>query len=146
MKLVPGDIIELDNADGAIHVQVTHTHAAYPEVVRVLERDSGNQADGPMELASRDTRLVAMVALGAALESGKINGRKVGNVPLTGASRDFPVFRMPVKDKQGNIAYWWFWDGDGLRYETDLSDEASAYPLRMTTSLEEFIRQAKMGR
>ena len=37
---------------------------------------------------------------------------------------------MPIRDKQGNIVYWWFWDGRGLSYDTELNAAAANLPMR----------------
>jgi hypothetical protein len=48
---------------------------------------------------------------------------------------------MPVRDRQGEILYWWFWDGQGLTYASELDDVQKALPLREVMSSENFLHQ-----
>ena len=113
MKFSPGDIIEIEGAKGLHYVQVTHDHASYPEVVRVL----------------------------AGTHDSRPAGSRIGNAAIPEQDLAFPVFRMPIRNKQGDIAYWWLWNGQGLRYETELTPEAEKYPMREVMSAEAFLRR-----
>jgi hypothetical protein len=142
----PGDVFELRSDGGPIFVQLTHRHRASSDVVRVLP---GN---GPLDaeaLARQDALMVAMVPLADAIESGRLKARRIGNATIPEAARAFPTFRMAIRDKQegvrGDVAYWWFWDGDGLTYSTDPAG-SEHMPYREVLSAKEFLRRAgKLG-
>ena len=46
-----------------------------------------------------------------------------------------------VKDKKGEIIYWWFWDGKGLTYTTELMQQQEKLPMREIMSAERFLDQ-----
>ncbi len=142
MKLSPGDIVEIETDGGLAYVQVTHNHVSYPEVVRGLP---GLQATRPelALLARAPTAFTALFPLGGALEQGRITGRKVANHPVPETDRAFPTFRMPVRGRQGNVVYWWLWDGEGLRFETDLEPANDKLPMREVMALDSFM--ARLG-
>jgi hypothetical protein len=137
-----GDIIEFRIAGGLRYAQVTHRHAAYPEVVRVLP---GAHAARPADFESLlgsggDGGEIAILALEGAL--GASDGRisVVANVPVPPASRAFPTFRTPIQDKKGQLAYSWLWDGDGIRPQADESEAEKALPIRKVWDLRGFLR------
>ena len=59
-----------------------------------------------------------MVPIANLIESGSIVGSKVGTANIPQNCRAFPTFQMPIRNKQGQIVYWWFWDGDGIWYDS----------------------------
>ncbi|MBU1315793.1 MAG: hypothetical protein KJ947_21110 [Alphaproteobacteria bacterium] len=113
MQFAPGDVVEISTPAGLAYVQVTHTHVAYPEVVRILP---GLHAERPpvSAISSGKTRNVVMIPLAGALAQGKLDGVKVGTADIPGADRRFPTFKMPIRGKKGEIVYWWLWEDDGL--------------------------------
>lgn len=139
MNFSPGDIIEIEAENGLTYVQVTHYHTSYPEVVRALRGTHGSRPDDIQSLALSETSFSAMIALGGAIENNRISGSKIGNASIPKQDSEFPIFRMPIHDKQGGIAYWWLWDGQGLRYETELTLEAEKYPMREVMSAAAFL-------
>jgi len=133
-RFEPGDIIEIETLSGLAYVQVTHRHASYPEVVRALP---GLHAERPHDLdalARQETRFVAMTPLAEAVAGKAITARKVGTAAIPEADRRFPTFKMAIAGKidgtRGGVAYWWFWDGDTLRYDAEPGPEVEAMPLR----------------
>ena len=55
--------------------------------------------------------------------------------------RKFPTFRMPIRDKQGEIVYWWFWDGQGLSYSVELDAIQDSLPLREVMSSARLLQE-----
>ena len=112
VKLAPGDIIAIETTSGIRHVQVTHARAPYPDVVRAIQ--PSGKASQPEDIAAGTTAFAAMVELSRSLaenpESTSIIGR--GNIPE--ACRVYPTFRVPIRNRDGDIVYWWTWDGEGL--------------------------------
>lgn len=138
MKLSPGDIVEIATPDGLVYVQVTHDHVSYPQVVRVLP---GRHACRPEDLdavAAAETVFVAMVPLGEAITAGRIAGERVGSAAIPERDRAFPVFAMPVRGRDGAVAYWWYWDGEGLSYAAEPGAGAEGLPLREVINPERF--------
>jgi|TARA_R110002072_G_scaffold10342_3_gene48102 hypothetical protein len=130
----PGDIVEITTDKGLVYVHLTHEHPSYPPVVRLLKGVHAAQPDNIGDYARDNVLYTAMIPLVTALNRIGLSHRKVGELPLTGADRDFPVFRMPIRDKQGNIVYWWFWDGRGLTYSTELEEQQDTLPMREVMS------------
>ena len=143
MKLQPSDIVEIDTDAGHAYVQVTHDHPSYPEVVRALPGLHRARPDDLAALAATPGGFTAMLALGAALASSRIAGRRIGTVPVPAPFRAFPTFRMPVRDRQGNVAYWWLWDGEGLRHVGELDEAQFGLPMREVMTAHAFL--ARLG-
>ena len=141
MKFSPGDMIEIEGANGLHYVQVTHDHPSYPEVVRALGGTYESRPADIQELARSDTAFTALTALGSAIENKRISGSRIGKAAIPEPDRAFPIFRMPILNKQGGIAYWWLWDGQGLKYETELTPEAEKHPMREVMSADVFLRR-----
>jgi len=141
MKLSPGDIVEIRTGSGLRYVQVTHNHVSYPDVVRVLPGTHESRPSDPADLAKHETVFSAMMPLGSALESGRLDGEKIGHAAIPEAEKAFPTFKMPIRDKDGGVAYWWFWDGEGLSYAADLSPKAEKYPTREVMTIERFLEK-----
>lgn len=137
----PGDIVEVETAKGLAYVEVTHSHPSYPPVVRFLGGPVKERPKDITALTQRDHKVIAMVPLEGVLKKLNLTGTKVGQVDIPFGGRKFPTFRMPVRDRQGEILYWWFWDGQGLTYASELDDVQKALPLREVMSSENFLHQ-----
>ncbi|MCE7029955.1 hypothetical protein [Jiella avicenniae] len=136
--LEPGDVVEIGTARGRVYAQVTHDHPSYPSVVRVLEGHFDARPDDLSALVSGESRFTAMIPLESALTRLGREFEKVGSYDVPPAISRFPTFRMPIRDKVGQIVYWWLWDGQGLSYETDLDDAQSKLPLREVMTAKRF--------
>ena len=126
----PGDVVEIATNKGKAYVQITHNHPSYPPVVRALE---GLHEVRPVDLdllVSGLTRFVTMIPLMSALDRLNQPYEVIENFPVPGDQQVFPTFRMPIRDKKGEIVYWWFWDGRGLSYDVALDETQRALPLR----------------
>ena len=146
-RIEPGDIFEIETPGGPALVQVTHMHPTSSEVVRVLARTTGDIAADLDGLARQEPLLVAMVPFASAIGSGRLNGRKVGRAVVPEGARAFPTFRMPILDKKegvrANVAYWWFWDGEGLTYDAEPPAETERFPLREVLSVDAFLSRLR---
>jgi len=141
MKLHPGDVVEIKKESGLAYVQVTHNHPSYPEIVRLLPGLHEARVKDIAALAKSESHEVAMFPLGGAIEKKRVAADKVGSEAIPKQHKTFPTFRMPIRDKQGGVAYWWLWDGDGLRYETELSEQESNLPMREVMSVDSFLEK-----
>ena len=130
----PGDIVEIGTDKGLVYVHLTHEHPSYPPVVRLLKGVHAAQPDDIPGHARDNVFYTAMIPLVSALNRIGVSHRKVGELALTGSDRDFPTFGMPIRDKQGNVVYWWFWDGRGLTYSSELEAQQDSLPLREVMS------------
>lgn len=119
-KLRPGDIVAIDTGTGPRHLQVTHLRAPYPDVVRAIRPIVG--ATTPEDIAKGETAFTAMVELTPTLNSDTTSARVVGHATIPQAHRPFPTFRMPIRNRQGEIVYWWTWDGQGLSVAPDAGE------------------------
>lgn len=137
----PGDIIEIRTERGFGYVHLTHEHDSYPPAVRILK---GIQSERPSDLAShvaQAPRTIAMIPLEEALDRLDLPHQKVGTLALPPRERGFPIFRMPIRDKQGEIVYWWFWDGHGLSYSVELDAAQETLPLREVISASKLLQE-----
>lgn len=139
MKLEPGDIVEIEKSGSLAYVQVTHNHPSYPEIIRVLPGLHQKRAEDVESLADSVSREIAMFPLGCALANRRLQGAKIGNALVPKQHMAFPTFGMPIRDKQGGVAYWWLWDGEALRYETELAENEANLPLREVISVSDFM-------
>lgn len=139
MNLFPGDILEIDTPRGPAYAQVTHNHPAYPEVVRILSGPRDDRPDDLEALAAAQTLFTALAPMGVAVEASSERVRRIGTAAIPAQCRRFPTFRIAIRDRYGDVIYWWLWDGDGLRYDIHLSEIEAAYPMRETLSLDGLI-------
>jgi hypothetical protein len=124
-RLGPGDVLAIETPQGTRHVQITHIRAPYPDVLRAITPNGATDASA---VAKGSTAFVAMVELGRALADGAVGIQFIGHASLPAADRAFPTFRLPIRDKAGNIVYWWAWDGEGLTVSPEAAN--SSLPIR----------------
>jgi len=122
LAISPGDILAVETGNGTRHVQVTHIRAPYPDVLRAIEPAD---AETPEAIAKGKTAFVAMVELARAMRDARLTTKVIGHGTIPTSDRGFPTFRLPIRNKAGEIIYWWTWDGEGLTVspeagETDL--------------------------
>lgn len=142
VKLRPGDIVAIDTKAGPRHLQVTHLRAPYPDVIRAIRPTVG--ASAPEDIAKGETAFTAMVELSAALKSDVAPARVIGHATVPPAHRPFPTFRMPIRNRAGEIVYWWTWDGEGLAVAPEAGD--TDLPIREIMPVEELRqRLSKIG-
>ncbi len=137
----PGDVVEIRTEGRRHYAQVTHRHPSYPPVVRALEGAHGERPQDLEALVAGPTRFVAMIPLAAAMRQAGAECEAVGRVEVPEDRRAFPTFRTPIRDKQGEVVYWWFWDGSGLSYDAELSAAQADLPLREVMSGARFLRR-----
>ena len=137
----PGDVIEIEVSDRKAYAQVTHKHPSYPPVVRALEGLHTDRPSDIQEIVGGPASFIAMIPLGSALLRAGARYEVVGAADIPEDQRAFPTFRMPIRDKHGEIVYWWFWDGRGLSYEADLDAVQEKLPLREVMTGEQFLER-----
>lgn len=137
--MAPGDVVEIDVANKKAYAQITHNHSSYPPVVRVVEGLHDARPSDLNAVLSGKTHFVAMIPLGTAMERAGATYEVLGNHDVPAEHRDFPTFRMPIRDKQGEIVYWWFWDGRGLSYDVELTTAQEALPMREVMTGKRFL-------
>ncbi len=134
----PGDVIEISTASGLAYLQVTHLHSAYPEIVRALPGLHTSRPESLDLLVQLPTRFIVITPLAGSLRHGHLNGGMLGNWPVPNGDRDFPQFRTPIHDPNGQIVYCWYWDGDTLHH-TSSSDHLNDLPIREVVLPEELL-------
>jgi hypothetical protein len=138
-ELSLGEVIEI-KVDGKLaYAQITHHHSSYPPVVRALAGPYDARPSDIDALVAGKTRFVAMIPLGTALTRASAEFEALGKFEMPPEHRDFPTFRMPIRDKQGEIVYWWFWDGRGLSYHVNLDATQDALPMREVMTGRRFL-------
>jgi len=142
-NLMPGDVVEIDVGGQKAYTQITHTHSSYPPVVRALAGRYDTRPDDLDALVAGQAAFVAMIPLTTAMARAGAACEVLGNHAVPAEHRDFPTFRMPIRDKQGEIVYWWFWDGRGLSYEVELSRSQESLPMREVMTGKRFLELLK---
>lgn len=105
MKIKPGDVFELSTDRGLAYGQVTHTHAIYGELIRVLPGFCEQRPTEFSEIVERRTRFRTFVALQAAV--AKRVGIVVTNRPIPQEDQKFPIFRAGVvNEATGRVEVW----------------------------------------
>lgn len=122
----PGDVLAIETASGTRYAQVTHARSPYPDVIRAIRPNES--AKSPEEIARGETAFVAMVELGRVFSEHSADITVIGHATVPSADRTFPVFRLPIRNKAGEVVYWWTWDGDGLNVAPEGMD--STMPIR----------------
>jgi len=69
-----------------------------------------------------------MVELARAFHDDAGAVRRLGHATIPEADRAFPLFRLPIRNRAGEIVYWWTWDGDSLSVAPEAAD--SDLPIR----------------
>lgn len=139
--LSPGDMVEIETGQGLAYVQVTHRHPSYPEVVRALAGHRKQQPADLEQIASGATAFTALCPMTEILKRNVLNARHVGKARLPDDARDFPTFRTPIRNRNGEVVYWWFWDGQSLRYDATPGPETFNFPLREVIGARELLQR-----
>jgi hypothetical protein len=134
--LRPGDILAIDTDQGCRFVQVTHARSPYPSVLRAIVPSSAYQVT---DISKCDTAFVAMVELTSLQISDSVKVRYVGYGEIPAHERAFPTFRLPIRNKSGDILYWWAWDGDGLKISQEAAN--AEMPLREVLTTENLCKR-----
>lgn len=130
-RFIPGDIIEVEIQSGLTYLQVTSLHPSYPEVIRHIEGVYHSRPSDIETMPIHQSRILGMAPVAKLIESGSIIGRKVGTANIPHNFRTFPTFQMPIRDRQGQVVYWWFWDGEGIWYDRNPKAEKNHnFPIR----------------
>lgn len=142
-EFAPGDVVEIETDQGLAYAQVTHRHSSYPTVVRALDGLHDSRPADLAALIAGATAFVTMIPLAAALRQAGATFDRVGQVKVPQAHRTFPIFRMPIRDKAGEIVYWWLWDGRSLSFEVDLDQTQSVLPMREVMTGSRFLEMLR---
>lgn len=135
-NISPGDVLAVETENGTRHVQVTHVRAPYPDVLRAMDPATTGNAEA---IAQGSTAFVAMVELARALRDERFPIRVIGHATIPAQDRPFPTFRLPIRNKAGDIVYWWTWDGEGLTVSPDAGD--TDLPIREITPVYELRKR-----
>lgn len=114
MKLAPGDLVELRFVEGVARGRVDMVARPYPPAI-TFEPHEVDAPGPPVET------ITLLVSLDAAARSGRV--QKIGWAPPAP-----PRFRVPVRDRSGQVLYEWVWDG--VRLQLPETKIRSRWPLR----------------
>lgn len=136
-----GELVEISLDGGLAYVQVTHHHSSYPPVVRAIEGIQARRSADLAGVAAGVTKYIAVIPLQSELERLGCEYEGPGGIDIPPEHLEFPTFRTPIYDKQGEIIYWWFWNGLGLHYAVDLDQKTSRLPAREVMTGKHFIER-----
>jgi hypothetical protein len=124
-----GDIIEIPTARGLSYAQLSHNHARYGALIRVLPGFSQSRPNHFAELVGRKEAFVTFFPLQAALNQGVFE--VVGNCTVPDSAKAFPLFRTGVEDTvTRKVKVWWLWDGEKEWKVGDITAEQRKLSLR----------------
>ena len=138
IQLEPGEIVEVRMQSGFRYVQITHRHSSYPEVVRVIE-GVYQQRPELHDLGTTATDFIALCPVSDSLSYDNLNAQAIGLAPLPDHARAFPPFATPFGDRNGDVVYWWFWDGESLRFDAAPVPDAADLPRREVIGARELV-------
>ncbi|QFT62005.1 hypothetical protein [Roseivivax sp. THAF30] len=138
--VTPGEVVEIEIGPHKAYAQVTHNHSSYPPVVRALDGLHDNRPSDLNAVVAGKTRFVAMIPLLTALTRVGATFECLGTFDVPSEHGEFPTFRMPIRDKKGEIVYWWFWDGRSLSYDVELTSDQDALPMREVMTGSRFLQ------
>ncbi|MCC5987068.1 MAG: hypothetical protein JJT95_05250 [Pararhodobacter sp.] len=139
--LTPGDVIEIETPHGLAYLQVTHLHSVYPNVVRAISGLHQKRPDELAALAQAPTAFTGLIPIAEMLRSQALRGAHVGHAPVPEADSQFPTFSTPIRDRNGDIVYWWYWNGSALSYEVDKQPKAANRPRREVIGAKDLMRR-----
>lgn len=140
-----GAIVEIRTAAGLAYAQYTNHHPSYGEVVRILPGLHEQRPDDFAWLVQSEGGTHVLLPLKKAVGRDGAPLAVVGWQPVPPSQKRFPTFRMAVRDRQGNIVYWWLWDGAMIWHQKELSSDQQQLPFRAVLSLDELIKQVQEG-
>jgi hypothetical protein len=135
-----GDVVRIMTEQGAADAQVTHKHAQYGHLLRVL--GPAAPVARPADIAARPTAFRTFFALGAACAQGI--AEVLGPAPIPAEDAPFPLFRTPMRTPEG-ISGWWLWDGEREWRIGPLPPEQRSLPLRELVSAPLLVSRAHTG-
>jgi hypothetical protein len=128
-KLQVGDIIEISTAKGLSYSQVSHNHARYGALLRVLPGFFKSRPSDFVKLAGEPETFVTFFPLQAAVNRRIFD--LVGRCPVPDFAKPFPLFRTGVEDPATlKVKVWWLWDGEKEWKVGDITPEQRKLPLR----------------
>lgn len=136
-----GAIVEIRTAKGLAYAQYTHRHPSCGEVVRLLPGLHRKRQQDFDALVQSQTSKYLLVPLKKALAGEGAPLAIVGWQALPPSEQRFPTFRMAICDRQGNVLYWWLWDGAAVWPRTELTEDEQQLPFRVVRSVEELIAE-----
>lgn len=139
-NLIVGDILEIQTPSGLAYIQISHDHQSYPQVIRALPGIYQERPDDLETLAAKKSLFFAMIPLPFSFDKSDTKAILVGRAKIPMSEAAFPIFRIAVRDRYDKILYWWFWDGQGLKYTADPSDpRVNNLPEREVMSAEHLL-------
>ena len=128
-RLKIGDIVEIGTPQGMAYAVLTHKHAQYGALIRVLGKIHEDRPSDASEILVHDVQFSCFFPLGAAVARKIVS--VVGTVQLPAELATFPVFRTGVVDPAtGKVRVWWFWDGTTEWAVGELTTEQRQVPIR----------------
>lgn len=122
-----GEVFFLETAKGRAYFQYHSRNKLMGELVRVIKGEYPSDID-VSSVVGAGTRFWIFFRIAAALKSGLISS--CGVFPIPEDAKDFPVFRAGLRDKEGKIDSWWFWDGEKEWFVGHITDEQKKMPMR----------------
>jgi hypothetical protein len=123
----PGDVFEIQAADGLAYAQMTHYHADFGFLVSVLPSFHETRPKDLQAVVDQPEQFRSFYPLDAAVAAKMVH--PVGSCDMPEGRRAFPVFRNGIADRAGEVAVWWLWDGERQWRAERSTDELRHLPL-----------------
>jgi hypothetical protein len=128
-KIRIGDIVEIPTAKGLTYAQMSHNHARYGALLRVLPGYFTSRPSDFNELIHQPETFATFFPLQAALNRTIFD--VVSNCPVPDFAKPFPLFRTGVEDPATRkVKVWWLWDGEKEWKVGDITTEQRKLSLR----------------
>lgn len=145
-RLKVGDLLEIPTAKGRWYAQVTHRHATYGTLLRVLP----GPHEAPLSkadlgaLAGAKEEFVAFVPADSGVSWGLF--RHVGHAAVPDHARPFPLFKAGVPlPGQIRVDSWRLWDGENELPVGALNQQQLSLPIREIVSPRLLILHLESG-
>lgn len=121
--------MEVPTKKGFTYCQITHKHAHYGSLIRVLAPFYIARPIDFTRVVTQDESFKLFFPVGACV-SRKIF-EIVANESVPAEASVFPIFKCGIADPTTKkVETWWLWDGEREWRVGTLSEEQSKYPLR----------------
>lgn len=123
-----GDVVEITTPKGFAYAQYTHKHSMFGALLRVLPGTYNKRLQEFEDLLQHPV-FSTFFPLQAAINKDIVT--VIRNYPVPEMLREFPLFRVPMRDlTTGQIRSWWLWDGEREWPVGDLTRDQYVLPIR----------------
>lgn len=137
-----GQVYGINTSKGVAYFQYHSRNKLMGPLIRVLKGEYTKRPDVSL-LVKDETRFWTFLPVDALLRAKTIESCGVFDLPVH--AKDFPLFRAGLRDKEGKVSSWWFWDGEKEWQAGDLSEEQKKISIRSILNDTMLIKRIESG-